>query len=165
MKYRNGVPLYTEERKCPSCQNGRLDKLADHALGCHGRGDMILRHDRVSDRIFAACSTAYLAPVCDQKNLIPDNKSRQGDVYLPRWSTGQPAALDQTKTSPLQPSLVSDAARMCGFALTNAEETKYEHYAKKCAEIGVQFLPLAFEPFGVSQIWFEKLETYSLACR
>ena len=37
LKYRIGVPLYIEERKCPNCQNGRLDKLGDHALSCHGR--------------------------------------------------------------------------------------------------------------------------------
>ena len=38
LKYRIGVPLYIEERKCPYCENGRLDKLGDHALSCHGRG-------------------------------------------------------------------------------------------------------------------------------
>ena len=37
LKYRIGVPLYVEERKCPYLQNGRLEKLADHALSCHGR--------------------------------------------------------------------------------------------------------------------------------
>ena len=88
LKYRIGVPLYIEERKCPYCQNSRLDKLDDHALSCHGRGDMISRHDRVRDRIFAACSTANLSPVCVQKNLIPDNNSRPGDIYLPSWSAG-----------------------------------------------------------------------------
>ena len=95
---------------------------------------MISRHDRVRDRIFIACSTANLSPVCEQKNLIPDNNSRPGDIYLPSWSVGQPSALGVTKTSPLQPSLISDAARRCGFALTNAEYRKYE--------------PLAFESFG-----------------
>ena len=38
LKYRNEVPFYTEERKCPYCQNGRLDKLGDHALSCLARG-------------------------------------------------------------------------------------------------------------------------------
>ena len=108
---------------------------------------MISRHDRVRDRIFAACSNANLSPVCEQKNLISDNNSWPGDVYLPSWSAGQPSALDVTITSPLQPSLISDAAR-CGFALTNAEDRKYEQYAQKCAEIGIQFVPLAFESFG-----------------
>ena len=77
------------------------------------------------DRIFAAFSIANLLPVCEQNNLIPDNNSRPGDIYLPSWSAGQPSALDVTKTSPLQPSLISDAAR-CGFVLTKTEDRKYE---------------------------------------
>ena len=66
---------------------------------------------------------------------------------MPSWSAGQPVALDVTITSPLQPSLISDAAR-CGCALTNAEERKYEQCAQKCTEGGIQFVPLAFESFG-----------------
>ena len=89
-----------------------------------------------------------LSPVCKQKYLIPDNNSRSGDIYLPSWSAGQPSALEVNITSALQPSLISDAARRCGFALTNAEDRKYEQYAQKCAEIGIQFVPLASESFG-----------------
>ena len=66
---------------------------------------------------------------------------------MPNWSAGQPAALDVTITSPLQPILISHATR-CGFAVTNAEERKYVQYALKCAEIGIQFVPLAFDSFG-----------------
>ena len=106
LKYQIGVPLYIEERNCPYCQNGRLDRLGDYALGCLGRGDMTSRHDRVRDRIFAACSTANLSPVCGPQNLIPDNNSWPGDIYMPSWSAGQPPALDVTLTSPLQPSLI-----------------------------------------------------------
>ena len=108
---------------------------------------MISRHDRVRDSVFAACSTANLSPVFEQKNLFPDNNSRPGDIYLPSWSAGQPSALDVTITFPLQPSLISDAARCC-FALTNAEDRKYEQYTQKCAKIGIQFVPRAFESFG-----------------
>ena len=35
LKYRIGVPLYIEEQKCLCIQNGRLDKLGEHALSCH----------------------------------------------------------------------------------------------------------------------------------
>ena len=38
LRDRSGVSLYVEERECPYRQNGRLDKLVDHALSCHGRG-------------------------------------------------------------------------------------------------------------------------------
>ena len=67
LNYQIGVPLYSEERKCPNNQNGTLENLGDHALGCHGRRDMISRHDRVRYRIFATCSTQNLAPYANRK--------------------------------------------------------------------------------------------------
>ena len=70
-----------------------------------------------------------------------------GYIYLPSRSAGEQSALGVTITSPLQPRLISDAAR-CSFALTNAEDRKCEQYAQKCAEIGIQLVPLAFESFG-----------------
>ena len=69
-------------------------------------------------------------------------------MYLPSWSAGQPAALDITITSPLQPSIISNEARTSGFALTAAEERKLEQYSQQCANIGVQLIPKAFESFG-----------------
>ena len=42
LKYRLGVKLYENERKCSFCKYGTLD-----AVSCHGRGDMISRHDRI----------------------------------------------------------------------------------------------------------------------
>ena len=71
---------------------------------------------------------------------------------MPSWSAGQPAALELTITSPLQPRLILDAARRCGFDKTNAEERKSEQHALKYAELGNHFLPVAFESFGASQI-------------
>ena len=37
-------------------------------------------HDRVQDKIMAACSSAKLSPVCEEKHLLPENNSRPGDV-------------------------------------------------------------------------------------
>ena len=94
-----------------------------------------------------ACSSANLSPLCEQKHL-PENNSRPGDVYWPSFIAGQPAALDVTITSPLQASLISDAARTCGFALTLAEDRKIGHYYQKCSDMGIHFIPLALETFG-----------------
>ena len=148
VKYRIGAPIYEKEMKCPYCKTGSLDTLGDHAVACHGRDDMISRHDRLRDKIFSACSAANLSPVCGEKNLIPETISRPGDVYLRCWSAGQPAALDITITSPLQPNIISNAARKSGFALRAAEDRKLEQYSQQCANIGVQFVPMAFESFG-----------------
>ena len=149
LKYRLGVKLYENERKCPFCKSGTLDVMGDHAVSCHGRGDMISRHDdRIRDQIISACSGALLSPICEHKKLLPDNNSRPGDIFLPVWSAGQPAALDVTVTSPLQSSLILNASEKSGFALSAAEDRKYEQYAQNCSEVGIQFIPLAFETFG-----------------
>ena len=72
---------------------------------------------------------------------------RPGDIFLPVWNAGQPAALDLTVTSPLLSSLIINASEKSGFALSAAEDKKYEQYAQKCSEVGIQFIPLAFETF------------------
>ena len=104
VKYRLGAHIYKKERKFLYCKTASLDTLGDHAVACHGLGDLISRHDRLRDKVFSACKAANLSPVCEQKNLIPETNSQPGDVYLPCWSAGQPAALNITINSPLQPS-------------------------------------------------------------
>ena len=96
----------------------------------------------------ATCRSANLTPVCEQKHLLLENNSRPGDAYLPSVIAGQPAALDVTITSPLQASLLSDEARICGFALTLAEDRKIGHYYQKCSDMGIHFITLALETLG-----------------
>ena len=69
-------------------------------------------------------------------------------MFSPAWNAGQPAALDVTVTSPLQSSLSINASEKSGFALSAAEDGKYEQYAQNCSEVEIQFIPLAFETFG-----------------
>ena len=122
--------------------------MGDHAVSCHGRGDMISRHDRIRDKIISACSGALFSPISEQKSLLPDSNSRPGDILLPVWNNGLPAALDVTVTSPLQSSLIKNASEKSGLALSAAEDRKYEQYAQNCSEVGIQLIPLAFETFG-----------------
>ena len=136
VKYRLGAPIY-EKEKCHYCKTGSLDTLGDHTVACHGRGDMILRHDRLRDKIFPLAAL----PTCHQfASRKPDtkNNSRPGDVYLPCWSAGQLAALNITITSPLQLSMISNAARKSSFTLRAAEDRKLEQYSEQCANIGVE---------------------------
>ena len=148
LKYRLGVKLYENERNCPFCKSGTQGVMGDHAVSCHGRADMISRHDCIRDKIISACSGALLSPISEQKSLLPDNNSRPGDIFLPVWNNGLPAALDVTVTSPLQSSIIINASEKSGFALSAAEDRKYEQYAQNCSEVGIQFIPLAFETFG-----------------
>ena len=122
VKYRLGIAVYDQERKCPFCRSGTLDTFGDHAVACHGRGDVISRHDRICDRIASACSAANLSPVIEKRNLIAENNSRPGDFYLHSWKSGLSAALDRTVTSSLQPNVISHAAKKSGYAIEAAED-------------------------------------------
>ena len=95
-----------------------------------------------------ACTSANLSPVCEQKHHLPEKNSGTGDVNLPSFTAGQPAALPVTITSLLQASLTSDAERIHGYALSVAQDRKNEQFNKKCSEMGIHFMPLALATFG-----------------
>ena len=122
--------------------------MGDHAVSCHGRGYMISSHDRKRDKKYQLARKLFCLPSVNGKILLPDNNTRPGDIFLLVWNAGQPAALDVTVTSPLQSSLIINASEKSGFALSAAEDRKYEQYAQNCSEVVIQFILLAFETFG-----------------
>ena len=156
VKYRLGIAVYEDERKCPYCRSGTLDIFGDHAVICPGRGDAISRHDRIRDRFASACSAANLSPVIEKRNLIAGNGSRPGDIFLPSWKSGRPAALDVTVTSPLQPNIINHAAEKSGYAIEAAEERKYAQHENDCSEQGILFVPLAVESLGGLSVTLKK---------
>ena len=155
-KYRLGVPVYDAERKCPFCKAGVLDIYGDHAIACHGRGDAIARHDRIRDKLVSACSSANLSPVVEKKNLIPESQSCPGDIFVPTWKAGKPAAFDVTVNSSLQSNSLTNAATKAGYALDAADERKYCLHDDNCAKMGITFVPLAIEVFGGISATFKK---------
>ena len=155
-KYRLGVPVYDAERKCPFCKAGVLDIYGDHAIACHGRGDAIARHDRIRDNLVSACSSANLSPVVEKKNLIPESQSRPGDIFVPTWKAGKPAAFDVTVTSSLQSNSLTNADTKAGYALDAADERKYCLHDDNCAKMGITFVPLATEVLGGISATFKK---------
>ena len=64
----------------------------DHALNCGGHGDRIARHDCLREAINIASASASLAPQKEQRNLIPGERSKPGNVYIPSWKARKPAA-------------------------------------------------------------------------
>ena len=114
VKYRLGTAVYDQERKCPYCKSGTLDTFGDHAVACYGRGDAISRHDRIRYCMAFACTAANLSPVIEKRNLIAENISRLGDIYMLSWKSGQSAALDITVTSSLKRNIISHAAEKTG---------------------------------------------------
>ena len=142
VRYRLGIAVYDQERKCPYCKSGTLDTFGDHAVVCHGKGNGISWHDRIRDRIASACSAANLSPVIEKRNLIGEKNSRPGNFYLPCWKFGQSAALDITVTSSLQPNIISHAAEKSGYAIEAAEDRKLAQYENSCAQQGFFVRPI-----------------------
>ena len=78
----------------------------------------------------------------DQRNTRP------ADVLVPNLSLGKPAAFDLTVTSPLNPSILSEAGVMAGSAASVAECRKHDLNDPKCSELGRKCTTLAVETYG-----------------
>ena len=74
--------------------------------------------------------------------------TRPADVLVPNWSLGKPAAFDHTITSPLNPSILSEAGVTAGSAALVAECCKHDMNDPKCSELGWKCTPLAVETYG-----------------
>ena len=147
LRYRLGIPIYTSEGPCPACSLPS-DVMGDHALGCAKHSERIARHNLLRDLIFEAASNAALAPLKEERHLLPGTAARPGDIFLRRWSDGKDAALDVTVTSPLAPSNLGAAAAYPGGALAKAYARKVRDTAQACQEQGLVFLPMALETLG-----------------
>ena len=122
--------------------------MGDHALGCLKTSDRIARHNLLRDVLFDSAASAALAPVREEKNLLPGRAAPPGDIFLRHWSGGKDCAWDVTVTSPLAASHVAGAATEAGHALRKACERKVNGAADACREQGIVFLPLAVETLG-----------------
>ena len=147
LKYRLGLPIYSAEGPCPAC-SAPSDRMGDHALGCAKFGDRIARHDQLRDVLFEAAASAALAPVREERYLLPGTAARPGDVLIRRWSDGKDGALDVTVTGPLANSNVEAAAEEPGSALSKAFKRKVQGAAEACQAQGLVFLPVALETLG-----------------
>ena len=103
------------------------------------------------------CSSANLSPVVEKKKLIPEKQSRPGDIFVPTWKAGKPAAFDVTVTSSLQSNSLTNAATKAGYALDAADERKYCLHDDNCAKMGITFVPYAIEVLGGISATFKKL--------
>ena len=147
LKYRLGVPIYAADGTCPSC-SAPSDSMGDHALGCAKHGDRIARHDQLRDVLYEAASSASLAPVREERHLLPGTAARPGDLLIRRRSDGKDAAIDVTVTGPLASSNVAASAAVAGSASDKAFNRKVQGTAVACQQQGLAFLPVAVETLG-----------------
>ena len=125
-----------------------MDVFGDHALICSTGGDMITRHNNIRNLLYHICQAANLSPRLETKSLSFNDQRRPGDVTIPNWCRGNLLALDVTISSPLQSSLISQAAEEQGFAASRAEERKRRQFDEFYTTDHVSFLPFALEASG-----------------
>ncbi|KAL5481713.1 hypothetical protein EMCRGX_G021941 [Ephydatia muelleri] len=103
----------------------KLDLLGHHALTCKHGGDVVLRHNSLSDVFVESCHRACLGGQVEVESGLGLDRlhSHPADVLVNDWHLGKPAAFDLT-------------AR------------KHNANDSKCAELGWVCIPLAVESYG-----------------
>ncbi len=128
LKYWLCIPFHNSPHRCPACHT-IADVHRDHEVGCGGDGDWIFRRNAIRDIIFTAAQSVPLSPA---QGVIPDSFSRPVDVFLPTWHDGKPTSLDVHVISPLQQSLVHEAAFSPGHALEVGTRRKLTSHLQAC---------------------------------
>ena len=148
LRHTLGLPIYSAPRSCPVCKSSLLDVWGSHSVVCSSGGDRIGRHNAVRDALFHIAGAASLSPILETGHIIPGSQRRPGDITIPNWARGRPAAIDVTITSPLQQTTISGAAVEVGVAAHRREQAKDDQALGPCEASGVDFLPVAVETFG-----------------
>ena len=151
--YRLGVPLFVEEGPCPAC-SAPSDVFGDHAISCGSSGERIARHNLLRDAVHHTAVSASLAPLREEKALLPGTDCRPADVLVPHWGpSGKDLAVDVTIINPLRLDLAAWSASEPGVGLLTAFNTKYRKYGESCEREGLCFCPFVLDTFGA---WHER---------
>ena len=89
--------------------------------------------------LFATCPQAALAPVREDRALIPGTEARPADIMLPNWMGGKDCCLDITVVNPLQAAYIRMSASNQDYALRKAYERKMAELGAQCREAGLAF--------------------------
>ena len=145
--YRLGEPLFNSGGPCEECVH-HSDKLGDHAIACGSQGERIARHNHLRDAIFHAAVSASLAPLREERALLPGVEQRPADVLLPHFSGGKHCCIDVCVVSCLQSAFVEGAAEHAGYALQQRYSQKWDKYGPICDSEGMVFQPIPIEILG-----------------
>jgi hypothetical protein len=141
-----GIDLVSTNTKCGTC-NTPLSPTASHTLKCRHGGDIISRHNRIRDVVYALASAGALAPKLEKSHILGDTPGqRPADVFLPSlWN--QPIAIDIAVTDPSQPKYANCNNPANDYAI----KIKHKKYDKGFEGSDIQFIPMVFEtPGGIN---------------
>ena len=128
--------------ECPFCGEAS-DCFGDHVLCCN-KAEFCTRH-----QVLVKCLTAFAAAaglhVANEVQI--DGRQRPADIFVDRWTTADPAAIDVTVSHPLAPSLWLNVRSAKELANTK-EKQKIAKYAHLIAEKQLHFIPVAITTLG-----------------
>ena len=128
--------------ECPFCGEAS-DCFGDHVLCCN-KAEFYTRH-----QVLVKCLTAFVAAaglrVANEVQI--DGRQRPADIFVDRWTTADPAAIDVTVSHPLAPSLGLNVRSAKELANTK-EKQKIAKYAHLIAEKQLHFIPVAITTLG-----------------
>ena len=73
-------------------------------------GKQTSRHNTLRDAIFATAAGALLAPLEEERALLPGSNNRPADVLIPHWTGGRDTGLDVAVVNPLGADLITREA-------------------------------------------------------
>ena len=119
-------------------------------ITCKDGGDVVSRDNKLRDVFVECCRRANVSAQVEVGSGFGHDKcnTRPADVLVANWSFGKRAAFDLTVTSPLNPSILSEAGVTAGSATLVAECRKHDSNGPKCSELGWKCTPLAVETYG-----------------
>ena len=126
----------------------------DHAVSCGSAGERIARHNLLRDAVFQTAAAANLAPLKEERAILPGTDARPADVLIPHWGVGpKDLAIDVTVINPLRQDLAEKSAKEPGVGLKTAFNLKWRKYGDPCDQEGVTFCPFVLDTFGA---WDER---------
>ena len=141
-----------------------MDSFGDHLLCCN-KAEFYTRH-----QVIVQCLTAFVAAaglrVANEVQI--DGRERPADIFVDRWTTPDPAAVDVTVTHPLAPGLGLNL-RLAKEAAADKEKQKTTKYARLITEKKLHFIPVATTTFGAmgpqaTQFIDDAADFYSAKC-
>ena len=99
---------------------------------------MTNRHNLLPNAVYEAYSQASLSVRLEAGGGLGKDKAltHPADILVSNPSGSASAAYDITVTSPLNPSIISEARVSAGTAAKAAEVCKHSKYDVKCSELG-----------------------------
>ena len=132
-----------EGLKCPFCAEA-TDAYGDHVLCCN-KAEFYTRH-----QVIVKCLTTFVAAagVRATNEVQIEGRERPADIFLDRWTTAEPVAVDVTVTHPLAPSLGLNARQAKDAAAAARERQKISKYAHWIRDKQLNFIPVGVTTFG-----------------